>query len=81
MTRTSHGKTGHFFASRLGVCVYVTIQQQAFRVRFASLEAHGVVAEGEGQRAEEALAIARAALEQQAANLAPLFAKVARSMT
>jgi hypothetical protein len=81
MAKTDGAKAGEFFASRSGVCVYVTIQQQAYRVRFVSPDAHGVVVDGQGAGAEAALGIARVALRQNAANLAPLFEKAARSLT
>lgn len=81
MATTDRVKPEQFFASRSGVCVYVTIQRRAFRIRFASMDAHGVVAEGQGDGADDALHLARTALHQHSATLAPLFEKVARRMT
>jgi len=68
-----------FFASRSGVCVYVTVRGTAFRVQFASASAHGVVTEGEG--AQVALELARAAVRKHQATLVPLFEKVARGQS
>ena len=70
-----------FFATRAGVCVYVTLHRQVFRVRFASVEAQGVVVQGHPDRAEEARVVARAALERLGPSLLPLFEKVARGTT
>lgn len=70
-----------FFASRSGVCVYVTVGKRAFRVQFADASSQGVVVEGGQEGAEEARRIARRGLQQHAAALAPLFEKVARSLT
>jgi hypothetical protein len=70
-----------FFLSRSGVCVYVTVQNHAFRVQFVAPTAQGVVAEQEHDAAEEALDIARAALRRHEAELAPLFEKVALKLT
>lgn len=70
-----------FFASRAGVCVYVTIGKHRFRVQFADARAHGVVTEGEREGADEAVRVARTALREHEAALVPLFAKVARSVT
>jgi hypothetical protein len=70
-----------FFASRSGVCVYVRVGKQKFRVQFADAEANGVVTGGEREGADEALRVARSALQRHAAELVPLFAKVARSIT
>jgi hypothetical protein len=81
MTTKASMKVERFFASRTGVCVYVTLEQQTFRVRFASIDAHGVVVDGGGEGAEDARVIARAALQQRAASLAPLFEKVSRGST
>jgi hypothetical protein len=81
MVTASEIKVEHFFASRGGVCVYVTVRRRAFRVQFASPQAQGVVAEAEHADAEEALGLARAALERYAVGLTPLFEKVARGMT
>jgi hypothetical protein len=78
MARPGEAKAGQFFASRSGVCIYVTIQRRAFRIQFDSIDAQGVVAEGPGEGAEAAIDIARAELAQNAANVAPLFAKVTR---
>lgn len=72
-----------FFASRSGVCVYVTVAKRAFRVQFAAPDAIGVVADHghEAESAEEARRVARLALREHAQALAPLFEKVARAMT
>jgi hypothetical protein len=70
-----------FFASRSGVCVYVTLRGQTFRVQFVSADAHGVVTEGTSQDAAAALDLAKAALQKHQAALAPLFEKVLRGMT
>lgn len=70
-----------FFATRAGVCVYVTLRQRVFRVRFASADSQGVVVQAETDGAEEARVIARAAVERLGATLAPLFEKVARGTT
>lgn len=74
-------KAGNFFASRSGVCVYVTVRKVAVRVQFATPDANGVVVEGPREVAEEAIRIARAALSLHASGLAPLFDKVARRTT
>jgi hypothetical protein len=71
----------NFFASRSGVCVYVTIRKQTFRVQFVDAAAQGVVVEGSADGADEALLVARSALKQHAEALEPLFAKVARAST
>jgi len=81
MTARGNMKVERFFASRTGVCVYVTLEQRTFRVRFASIDAHGVVVDGRGDGAEDARVVARAALQQRAASLAPLFEKVSRGST
>ncbi|HKY38454.1 MAG TPA: hypothetical protein VJN18_21070 [Polyangiaceae bacterium] len=70
-----------FFASRSGVCVYVTLRGQTFRVQFASADAHGVVTEGTSPEAAAALDLAKAALQKHQAALAPLFEKVSRGTT
>jgi hypothetical protein len=70
-----------FFASRSGVCVYVKLRGQTFRVQFASADAHGVVTEGTSPDAAAALDLAKAALHKHQAELAPLFEKVARGTT
>lgn len=74
-------KAKDFFASRGGVCVYVTVRKRAVRVQFATPDAHGVVTDASREDAEEAIHIARAALRQHAQSLAPLFDRVARSLT
>jgi len=81
MPPAGNAKVERFFATRLGVCVYVTIQGRSFRVRFASIDADGVVIEGMGEGAEDARVIARAALQRRATSLAPLFEKVSRGRT
>ena len=81
MTAAGNVKVEQFFASRLGVCVYVTIEHRSFRVRFSSIDAQGVVVEGQGEGAEDARVIARAALRRRAVSLAPLFEKVSRGRT
>jgi hypothetical protein len=48
-----------FFASRVGVCVYVVVSGQTFRVQFEAPDAHGAVETGAGQDARAALEIAR----------------------
>jgi hypothetical protein len=73
-------KAEQFFASRSGVCVYVTVQSRVFRIHFTSFNERGVV-ETQGAGAEDARAIAQAAFQQHAAALAPLFEKVARNAT
>lgn len=70
-----------FFASRNGVCVYVTVGKRIFRVQFVDANAHGVVVEGGSDGAEEACRIARLALREHAKDLTPLFEKVARALT
>jgi hypothetical protein len=70
-----------FFASRSGVCVYIPLRGRTVRVQFASPTAGGVVAGGSEDADDEALAIARAALQRYQDKLAPLFDKVARKMT
>ncbi|HVY32025.1 MAG TPA: hypothetical protein VHB79_36065 [Polyangiaceae bacterium] len=74
-------KLESFFASRSGVCVYVTIGKRTFRIQFVDPSAHGVVVEGGREGAEEACSVARQALRKHAEGLAPLFAKVARATT
>ena len=69
---------GNFFASRAGVCVYVTVRNRPLRVQFAAPDGRGVVVEGPDEDAEEALRIARSALSLRAAEIAPLFDKVGR---
>jgi hypothetical protein len=73
-------RADEFFASRSGVCVYVNLDGQAVRVQFADLDAHGV-AEGDSPDAEEAVRIAKSALQKHRAELGPLFERVARGMT
>jgi hypothetical protein len=70
-----------FFASRAGVCVYVTLANARFRVQFADPSSEGVVAEADQAGAEEARRIAHQAMRQHAVGLGPLFAKVARALT
>jgi hypothetical protein len=71
-----------FFASRAGVCVYVRVAGRAIRVRFASTDAQGSVAEAlPAADAEQAVKVARAALDKYRDALAPLFEKVARGQT
>lgn len=70
-----------FFATRTGVCVYVTVRRQVFRVRFASADAQGVVVEGPNDGADEARAAAWAAVQKLGTALDPLFVKVARGTT
>lgn len=81
MQGSSELKPENFFASRTGVCVYVTVAKETFRVQFADAKAHGVVVEGSREGAEAARHIAHMAMREHAAGLAPLFEKVARAMT
>jgi len=81
MPATGNVKVEQFFASRTGVCVYVTVQHRLFRVRFVSIDAQGIVVDGQGEGAEDARRAARAALQQHAARLAPLFEKASRAKT
>lgn len=81
MPVTSELSAEHFFATRAGVCVYVTLQRRVFRVRFVSAEAQGVVVQGHPDGAEEARAVAQAAVERLGPTLRPLFEKVARGTT
>ena len=67
-----------FFASRSGVCVYVTLRGQTFRVEFGSADAPGEVTEGTSQDAAAALELAQVALQKHQVALAPLFDKVSR---
>ncbi len=80
MAAAGEPKADRFFATRSGVCVYVMFKDRTFRVRFVAADAHGVV-EDHGEDAEAARVIAGAALRKHAATLAPLFEKVARSLT
>lgn len=70
-----------FFASRSGVCVYVTVRGHAYRVQFASPESTGVVAGARAPEADEALRLARSALHKHHASLASLFESVALKRT
>ena len=73
-------RADEFFASRSGVCVYVNIDGQAVRVQFANVDAQGV-ADGASPNAEEAIRIAKLALQKYRTELGPLFDRVARGMT
>jgi hypothetical protein len=70
-----------FFASRSGVCVYVTVRGRAYRVQFAAPDAMGVVAGELAHDTDEALRLARSALQRHHATLATLFQKVAQKQT
>jgi hypothetical protein len=69
-----------FFASRSGVCVYVTVGRHAVRVCFESLDAEGRLEgsdpDGVGERA---LAAANEAFKAYRATLAPLFEQIAEA--
>ena len=80
MTSVVEPKAHEFFASRSGVCVYVKVQGHAVRVQFATMDALGV-AENASAGAEEAVTVARTALQRHRSELAPLFEQVARRMT
>jgi hypothetical protein len=67
---------GDFFASRRGVCVYVTVAGRAIRVEFASEDAGGTTPGCTEQVGSEARAIAAAVLKRERAALQPLFDKV-----
>jgi hypothetical protein len=73
-------KLESFFASRSGVCVYVTVGKRTFRIQFVDAQADGVVDSNE-EGAEEARRIARQGMERHVHGLAPLFARVARAKT
>lgn len=81
MHGSSELKLENFFASRVGVCVYVTVGRRAFRVQFTDANSEGVVVDGDREGSEEARRIARVAMREHAAGLAPLFEKVARAVT
>ena len=74
-------KAEDFFATRSGVCVYVPLRGQTYRVQFAATDAIGVVTEGSPQGAEEALELARTALVKHRVALAKLFEEVALRRT
>lgn len=59
----------------------MTVGKRVLRVQFATPGAHGVVAESTPEDAAEALRVASAALQEHAAAVAPLFARVTRKMT
>jgi hypothetical protein len=80
MAASAELKIESFFASRSGVCVYVTVGKRSYRVQFVDAASEGVVVDG-GQGAETARRIALHAMRQHATGLAPLFAKVARAHT
>ena len=63
-----------FFASRKGVCVYVTVGGQNVRVCFASAGARGrVESEAADRAATTALALATQVFQAHLDTLAPLF--------
>lgn len=69
-----------FFASRNGVCVYVTLERVSVRVCFESSEADGYVEgdrEPSPQLEERAIALAKAAFLAHRELLRPLFDVVA----
>jgi hypothetical protein len=70
-----------FFASRSGVCVYVTSRGHKFRIQFVAADAMGVVVEGPAQGADEALECARVVMQTHRTELAKLFERVARGRT
>lgn len=74
-------KAKDFFATRHGVCVYVTVNQHTLRVQFATADARGVVTEGSAEEAAEAARIARTALQDLAPSIAPVFTQIARNLT
>lgn len=74
-------KAEDFFTTRAGVCVYVALRGETYRVQFADTEAHGVVTEGTPQGAEEALALARTALAKHQVAVSKLFEEVALRKT
>jgi hypothetical protein len=81
MLTSTEPKAEDFFASRSGVCVYVAVRGQTYRVQFAGTDAHGVVTEGTPQGAEEALDLARAARRKHQGALSKLFEEVALRQT
>lgn len=81
MTAGAELRAQDFFASRSGVCVYVTVSQHRFRVHFVDEEARGVVDDEAREGASEALRLAREALRRNRSELGALFEKVARSRT
>ena len=74
-------KAEDFFVSRSGVCVYVTLNGNTYRIQFAGTDAHGVVTEGVEQGAKEAVELARAALVKHRGALSKLFEEVALRKT
>ena len=81
MAISTEPKAEDFFASRSGVCVYVALRGETYRVQFATTDAHGVVTEGLPQGAEEAAQLARTALVKHRAALSKLFEAVALRQT
>lgn len=81
LTTADEPEAENFFVSRSGVCVYVTVQSRTFRVQFVTATAQGVVADQPHEGADQALDLARSALQRHEAKLAPLFEKAARKAT
>lgn len=72
---------GQFFASPIGVCVYVQVDSKSIRVEFDSPSAIGVAPGAGGTEALDAIATARAALVAQGEQLTPLFHQVAAELS
>jgi hypothetical protein len=69
-----------FFASRSGVCVYVSVEGRALRVCFESLDGEGKLEGAEpSRRAAKALAAATQAFIACRESLAPLFEQIAEA--
>lgn len=80
MTRAEVPKAHAFFASRSGVCVYVTVDGRPVRVCFRSVDGVGQV-EGEEPPSVSAAALAAATSAFQGCRpqLAPLFEQIAEA--
>jgi hypothetical protein len=61
-----------FFASPIGVAVYITVGGRTIRVEFDSVESEGAVSEA-GRDGAVALAVARRAFREHRAELSSLF--------
>lgn len=81
MSSAAEPEAEAFFASRAGVCVYVKVAGQNFRVQFVAPDADGTVSEGDGPAADKALLLARSAMKKHAPALTGLFEQVARDRT
>jgi hypothetical protein len=81
MPESTELKLENFFASRSGVCVYVTVGKRSYRVQFVDATSIGVVVEGGQDDAEVARAIAHHAMRQHVLGLRHLFEKVSRATT